>query len=131
MVPHVVASNKTTEKNSNYISEDGLLHNIYKGNQTVTTLKHAHDELITLTQLLRLQGKEIFVLTDITRLGKINVEARIYAVDFIRDIDFDKVAIFGNHMLAEQMINFIIAASGRGYKMKYFSSKKDALFWLS
>lgn len=131
MIPQVFGTNKDSQHNVNFIDSDGILHNIYVGNQTVNTLTSAHDELLEITTALREQGKRIIVLTDIRKLGKLNVEARMYAVDFIKDIDFDKVAIFGNHMLAEQMVNFIIIASGRGYKMKYFSCEKDARLWLS
>lgn len=131
MVPQFVGNDNTFQKNTNYIGEDGLIHNHYIGKQTVTSLKNAHDDLITITTSLRKKGKRVLVLTDITRLGSLTLEARMFAVDFIKDIDFDKVAIFGNYILAEQIVNVIIMASGRGYKMKYFNSEKDAKLWLS
>ncbi len=120
-----------SQNNYNFIGDDSLLNNIYVGVQTVATLNNAHEDLIDLTTMLRKDGKRVLVLTNITKLGKLSLEARLYAVDIIKDIDFDKVAIFGNHTLAEKMVNFIIMASGRGYKMQYFSSKEDAKFWLT
>ena len=116
--------------NLNYIDSDGLLYNQYSGDQTVASLKQAQKEIGILTSQLRQKNKEVLILTDIRNLGKLNVSARSYAVEFIKHTDFDKVAIFGNQAVIERMVNFIIMASGRGYKMKYFTSEKAAKEWL-
>lgn len=121
---------KNTQKNSNFIGEDGLVHNIYFGDQTVSTLKKGYDELTIITNKLKAEGKPILVLTDITKLGSINLQARTFAVKFIKEVDFDKVAIFGNIRVAEHVVNFIILASGRGFKIKYFSKEDEAKDWL-
>lgn len=119
-----------SDNNSNSIGDDGLLHNVYVGDQTVATLKKIHLEIIALTARLRASGKPIYVLTDITKLGSINLQARMYAVEIIKSVDFDRVAIYGNPGAIEKIINFIITASGRGFKMKYFNNEKEARKWL-
>ena len=121
---------KHIEGNTNFIDKDGLIHNIYVGDQTVSKLKKSTEELLGLTTSLREHNKPILVLTDITKLGKIGLQARGYAVEMVKTIEFDKVAIFGNPKAIERVVNFIILASGRGYKMQYFSSKTDAKKWL-
>ena len=132
MVPQLVNfPDSQFHKNTNYIGDDGLIHNCYVGIQTKATLIKAKEELQKITGKLRKEGKPVHVLTNIVRLGKLNVEARMFAVEFIKEVDFDKVAIFGNHMIAEPLVNMIIIASGRGYKMKYFISEEDARSWLS
>jgi len=120
----------STESNKNFVSSDGFLHNIYVGNQTVIVLKKVLQDLMVLTEQMRNEGKSVLILTDIRKLGTVNVHARIFAVDFIKQIDFDKVAIFGNRLILEQMVNFIILASGRGFKMRYFTNITDAKNWL-
>jgi ferredoxin-fold anticodon binding domain-containing protein len=130
MVPQA-SDTKKVSINSNFIDKDCLIHNIYAGDQTIATLKDAYENLLDLSLKLRRKNKPVHVLTDISRLGKLNLEARLFAVEFIKNMDFDKVAICGNHFMAERMVNYIIIASGRGYKMKYFSNEKDAKLWLS
>lgn len=110
----------------NYIGSDGFIHNIYSGHQTLATLKAATRELTDLTAKLRSEGKPVLVLTDITNLTGLNLAARRYAVEMVKQIDFDKVAVFGNDSLLKTLVNFIVLATGRGFKLKYFGSRKEA-----
>lgn len=118
------------EQNSNQLDRDGLIRNTYVGNQTVTTLKKSLDELRGITQYLSAKKRKILILTDIRSLGKVPLSARSFAVEFIKQVDFDKVAIFGNKTFFEQIANVIIISSGRGFKMRYFTSEKEAKSWL-
>lgn len=40
-------------KNTNFINKDGLVYNVYAGDQTVETLKKAYTELLVITTKLR------------------------------------------------------------------------------
>lgn len=117
-------------KNKNYLGKDGFIYNVYEGDQSISRLKKAKAELLVLVAIVRKKHKPVLILTDIRNLGKVNLSARTFAVEFVKTVDFDKVAIFGNPLAVAHLVNFIITASGMGFKMKYFDNAEDARQWL-
>jgi hypothetical protein len=116
--------------NTNFIGNDNILYNIYVGNQSLKQLQSACNEIAELIQQLKKRNKKVLVLTDITKLESVNLKARLYAIEFVRSMDFDKVAIYGNNSLAQQMIKIIINASGKTFNMRYFFTEREAKDWL-
>lgn len=117
-------------QNRNFLGKEGLVYNIYNGNQTGATVKEVGAQLKVISLNLRKDNKRVLLLTDLRNIGKVNLSARIMGVQVIKDLDFDKAAIFGSDFLNEQFVNHVILASGRGFKIKFFNNEHDAKIWL-
>lgn len=117
-------------RNHNFIGADGLIHNIYVGNQNGASLFEVEKELTELASELRHQGLKVLVFTDVLKIGKINLSARLAGVQIMKSIDFDKVAIYGPSHLEKTVVNVICQASGKSFKARYFTDERRALDWL-
>jgi hypothetical protein len=120
---------KINYQNKNFI-EGELIHNIYIGNQTGATLMQTHLELDHLTARIRHKGKPVLILVDLSELGKVTLEARKVGLILMRDLDFDKAALFGNYYLLQGLVEAISLAAGRKFKVKLFTTKTEAKAWL-
>ena len=69
-------------------------------------------------------------MTDLRRLGKTSLQTRKIGINIMRDLDCDKVAMFGESPLIRSLVNLMLLSSGMGYKMKFFDNEKDARNWL-
>jgi len=117
--------------NKNFIGEDGFIHNVYEGDQSAQTLTQVEEELPKLTRKLRQDGKKVLVLSDISNLGRISLPGRIMGARIIKNLDYDKAAIFGPSHLERSVIEVIANVAGRGFSLKYFNDEKSAIDWLT
>lgn len=113
-----------------YLGEDGCIYSIYEGDQTYESVKAGTDETTLIAKKLRQDNQSVKISIDLTRLGKTHSAARKIGVEFLRLLDFDKIAIFGNSVFNKHLVNFIITASGKSSTVKYFNSKEEAQAWL-
>lgn len=126
-VPNSFEKNKS---NVNYVDKECLIHNIYIGDQTASTSKEQFSQLQKLINSLRSKNKKVLILTDLRRLGKTSLQTRKIGINIMRDLDCDKVAMFGESLLIRSLVNLMLLSSGMGYKMKFFDNEKDARNWL-
>lgn len=72
------------------------------------------------------------VLIDMTKTGRPSSEARkVHAMNIKNENEkFKKAAFFGATVMNRVLANFIIKASGRGDKVRYFNTKEEAIVWL-
>jgi len=77
------------------------------------------------------KGKKC-ILIDMRETGRPTAESRKIHASNIKngDTKFNKTAFFGAKIINRVMANFIIKASGKGKKVKYFDTENDALKWL-
>lgn len=116
--------------NQNFLGEDGLIHNVYVGDQTLAKFEKTIKELQQLGDKLRTEDKRVLVLTDITKLGRVPTNVRQRGLELIRNMRYDKVAIFGGEGVSMQIAKLLVKVSMMDYKIKIFENKKDALDWL-
>lgn len=117
--------------NKNFIGSDGIIHNVYDGDQSAETLNQLAEEMPKLTRQLRRQSKKVLILTDITKLGRISLPGRVLGVKIIKNTDFDKVAIFGPSFMEKTIFEVVANLVGRGLTIRYFNNEKDARAWLT
>ncbi len=116
--------------NKNYLGKDGLIYNVWIGNQTTATVKKTYRELEQINAQMRKEGRRALALSDITKLGKVTAGARREAYKLMRYSDFDRAAVFGNYFLFNSLISGLITASGMGFKVRLFHNLDKALEWL-
>jgi hypothetical protein len=89
--------------------------------------------LIKEADKLLLKNRPGLVLTDLSSTGKPLSGARKVHADNIRygHEKFKKIAFFGASVTNRVMANFIIKASGKSDKVRYFKTESDAVKWLN
>lgn len=120
----------TKTVNQCYLGTDGIINCIWQGDQSTKSVLKIGKDLQPFIAQIRESGKEVFILCDITRLGKIPLAARITGGNMIRELDFDRCAIYGNYFLLKGLVEAVILASGCKFKTKYFIDEKSARRWL-
>jgi hypothetical protein len=72
------------------------------------------------------------ILIDMTETGRPSSEARkIHAMNIKNgNTKFKRAAFFGATVMNRVLANFIIKASGRSDKVRYFDTQKEAIEWL-
>lgn len=117
-------------KNKNFIGQDGIIHNIYVGDQTSETIEKTIQELLVLVSRKKSENKPVLILTDITQIGKIGLVVRKKGLEAMITLKYDKLAIFGRDDLYKSFIKLMIVASGNQYKIMHFSTEYQAKDWL-
>jgi hypothetical protein len=74
--------------------------------------------------------KSKLVLDDITRIGNVGKEARQTVVDYGKMLSYDRLAMLGSNGLLQLGSNLMLAAVGKGNKVKYFQDRDKAISWL-
>lgn len=96
---------------------------------------HTQEDAINLIKKVDeflLSNKSGLVLTDMSQVEKPTSGARkIHANNIKNDKgNYKKLAFFGASVMNRVMANFIIKASGRGEKARYFETEIEAIEWL-
>lgn len=117
--------------NRHFIGEEDLIYLDLIGDQNGNTVKKIGEDIAALAQIQRAKGKQILILTSISKVGKTPLSSRTAGLETIKKMDFDKAAIWGSSIVAQEVANFVITASGRGFKIKLCSSEQEAKDWLT
>lgn len=85
-----------------------------------------------INELIKEREKDGLVLIDMTRTGRPTSKARKLHANNMKTQakHFKKAALFGASTMNRVMANFIIKASGRGDKVRYFTTEENAIKWL-
>jgi hypothetical protein len=89
--------------------------------------------IVEMNKLIKKHEQNCKILIDMTKTGRPTSKARkLHAINMkVQAEYFKKTAIFGGNAMNRVMANFIIKASGRGDKVKYFGTHQDAVSWLN
>jgi hypothetical protein len=118
-------------ENSTILTSDGYIFNIYAGDQTGKKVLVEVEKTKKLIEQLRQDKKPVHILIDLNTLGKTDSETRSIAVSTLKNLDYDKLAFYGNNLFTKYLANFIISATGRNSQIQYFESKEKALEWIN
>lgn len=117
-------------RNEVSLTKAGIILKVFRGDQTVQSIKEFREETEKLIEGLRAKEQKVLVLVDLSHLGKTTVFARSEEIESIRSLDFDKAAVFGSSFINRKMAEIIVHFSGMEYKIKFFNSEKEAESWL-
>ena len=112
-----------------YIDGD-IIENSFKGEWTLSKMQANLAKLRFLFEKQREANKKILLLLDITDLKTHTADVRREGVIWMRENEFDKFAIFGGDTFLKYVSNLIITATGKVTRMRYFTSRDEALNWL-
>ena len=111
-----------------WLDDDGIIRCILKG---IHEKKDAEAILKKIITLLKEKGKAR-VLIDLRKTERSTSGARrVYVYNIMaKPKVFEKFAFFGKSVKNRVMANFIMTATGKEDKVRYFESEEDALRWL-
>lgn len=116
--------------NNTSIGKKGTIEQIYEGDQTYGSVKQSSEELSEKAEELRKKNKNVYILIDLSGMGKTTAGSRRASVELLKHVDFDKIALFGGSAYVRHLVGFVVSASGKSKKVKVFKEKKQAKNWL-
>ncbi len=118
-------------QNDIYLEEGtGIINSIYHGDQTTASINEIAEAAKPFILGLRKNKKSVMLLINVSDIHGQTAGARKAALDQINFLDYDKIAIFGAKMFIKQIVEFLIAVSGKSAKVKYFRDEESARKWL-
>jgi hypothetical protein len=70
------------------------------------------------------------ILGSVQKAGVPSRETLKVSVKFLREVPFDRVAVYGNNKSVMLVVNLLLKASGSNDRFKFFRNEEDARAWL-
>jgi hypothetical protein len=102
----------------------------FRGKQSVKGVEDIAAAMREKISYLRKANSECLMLIDLTNIEKMNTEMRKVVIRSMKDLGFDKLAIFGGTPLIGGIARFLILVSGKSATIAYFGDEKSAREWL-
>ena len=106
---------------------DGIIFYTQAGDQSGEAVTHS----VNAIRLLADGMPEVKILVDYTHSGKLSKEALQAGFYALKDINFDKVAIFGASPYMRKLVNTMASAAGKGHIIHFAKTRKEAQEWLN
>jgi hypothetical protein len=113
-----------------FVNEAGFIEEVYEGDQPDDILGKALDQVAVLAKQTKSVKKPVMVMVDVTKMGKLTTASRKRTVKALKEIPFDKVAVYGYHTFTKALITLIIHAAGKDRDVKLFDTRTAAEAWL-
>lgn len=117
-------------KDTVFLDKAGIVNVLLEGKQTYQAIRHASDEMDALSSKLRREGKPVYVLVDISKMGGHDSGARREGYERLFTIYYDKFAMFGGGLFLKSVANLVVKATKLGNKVKVFNTREEAIRWL-
>ena len=113
-----------------WVDQDGLIRATIIGTHNKDDAEKIIEETSKLIKKYKQHSK---LLIDMTKTGRPTSKARKLHANNMKEQanHFKKTALFGASAMNRVMANFIIKASGRGDKVRYFNTEREAISWLN
>jgi hypothetical protein len=116
--------------NEVYLGEDGLIYIFFRGDQNGESVRKVGEQIKKIKEILQKNARPIIALVNVSQARNVSLSARQMGIRIMKETDCDRAAIFGSQQLFQRLISFMIIASGRGFKVKYFTNEKEAKEWV-
>lgn len=113
-----------------YLNKDNIIEAEVVGDQNLASVELVGRQIDTLITQLKAVGKPCLLLDNLLQIGRVDAEARHLVVELAKRLDFDRAALLGASGLMEFGTNLMLRATGRSYKLQYFSDREAAIGWL-
>lgn len=114
-----------------YNKERHIIEQTYEGDQTKETVTDGAARLQRIIDQFYKDNEPVNVILNITNVGQVPKEAQEATIKVLKELTFDKMAVYGANIYLNGLARIIIAATGRSNQIKVFDSKSEAEHWLS
>lgn len=108
-----------------------IIYSLYHGDQTAVVLGEVIDAAKPMIQKLREQGKPVCLIVNTSDIKHQDAAARKLAAEAINTLDYDKLAICCAPLMIKHIIQFIIKASLKQDRVRYFDTEQAARDWIA
>jgi hypothetical protein len=117
--------------NTAYIRDDDVIIIIYEGDQDYNSTKELSVLSNSLYFRLLHEKKPVKAIIDQREIGRLPpVSAWKFAIESIRNANFEKAAIIGKDSLSRQVGKFITGALGKSNQFKFCNTLEEAEQWI-
>ena len=113
-----------------FLNKENIIEVEVVGDQNTASVELMGRQIDTIITQLKAVGKPCLLLDNLLQMGKVDAEARRLVVELSQRLDFDRAAMLGHEGLMKFGTNLMLRASGRSYKLRYFSDRDKAVTWL-
>jgi hypothetical protein len=113
-----------------FLDEEGVIHNVYVGDQTYGDVKAVEEETLRIAARVEEGQRPIRVMADLSGMGRTSAGSRRAAKEALQKLPHGRVAIYGGNVFMKHLANFIIVASGKGETTRVLDTEGEAIRWL-
>lgn len=113
-----------------FINNKGFVECRVIGDQNLKSVTAMGQQIEALLSELENMRQPLLILDDITKIGRVPSNARKAVIQFVKNLQYDRLAMVGDNGIIRLGANLIFRASGRGKKVKFFSNHAQAVRWL-
>jgi hypothetical protein len=114
-----------------YNKERHIIEQTYEGDQNEQTVTEGAARLQKIIDQFDRQKEPVNVVLNITNVGMVSRDGQEATVKVLKELPFDKMAVYGANTYLNGLATIIIAATGKSDKIKVFGSKMEAEMWLT
>jgi hypothetical protein len=118
--------------NQVYTDPAGYIRQIYVGNQDVTTISQTIEHTMTIVRQHQSEhpDKPLRFLIDMRAIGDQDLSARRAGGKALKNLPYDKIAIFGLNSFMRHVANLVITSARKQDHVKQFKDEAGAVAWL-
>lgn len=114
-----------------FLDKNGILNIAVVGDQDENSIRKLATTFKQQAAPLREQKKKVLVLSHLENIGSHSAQARKYATELLKELDYDRIAIVDSKSaMMKYFINFLIYCSGTHQKVQFFNNLDYARKWL-
>jgi hypothetical protein len=118
--------------NNSVIPEaDGLLVLAYHGPQSYKSIFTMNSKADAVIVSLRKKHTSVRILLNLMQSDLTARSVRKISTQTLRSLDYDKMAVCGRDTFTKVLLSFIITATGKESKAKFFMNEADARAWVN
>ncbi len=102
-----------------------------EGAQSAELMNKVIQDVLAIDNQLYESKGEVRVLTDVSKMGELDMSARLSAIRAMKLVSFDKIAIVGVSAGNRKVIDLITSMTGVGSRFGFFDKREDAESWLA
>lgn len=111
--------------------ETGIIWNVYHGDQDKDTISQAVNETVDIIKKNNIPKENVFVAVDLSDHGNTTTGSRKAATEALKEISYNKIAIFGLDAYMRNVAKFIINAINKDDSIRVFDTKEEAIDWIA
>ncbi len=113
-----------------YLNKDNIIEIEVIGDQNMASVELMGRQIDTIITQLKAVGKPCLLLDNLLQIGKVDADGRKLVVELAKRLDFDRAAMLGQGGIMSFGTNLMLRATGRGYKLRFFTNRDEAVKWL-
>jgi hypothetical protein len=120
---------KPIGKVETFMHPSGIIEQHYYGVQTGVSVGQGVGKVRHIATKLSSQNKKVLLLVDLTKVKSTDIPSHIAAVKGMREVPFDKIAIYGP-LRMQVLLNGLAIVADKHDKARAFETRIEALRWL-